>query len=89
MKKNQPHTQESRDRIRQGVLDTRAAGGGARNFGEPWTAAEDAVLGTRPDSAVSAMTGRSLGSIYARRAKLGIPTVTPRGRPVGWCKDKS
>ena len=51
--------------------------------GPLWTPAEDALLGTMSDPRVAAATGRSLGSIAARRHKLGIPAASSPGRPHG------
>ena len=84
MKKNQSHSEETRARMRQAV----AAGRRPSPAGPLWTAEEDLLLGTMPDKQVAAATGRSLGSIYARRSKLGIASVRPPGRPVGWRKNK-
>jgi hypothetical protein len=53
----------------------------------PWTPAEDAQLGTAPDSTLAARLGRSRGSIAARRHYLGIPSPRPAGRP--WPDKKS
>jgi len=39
---------------------------------EPWTAQEDALLGSDTDKAVAVKLGRSSASINCRRAKLGI-----------------
>lgn len=64
----------------------RAAGLLHRGAGPPWTPAEDAQLGTAPDAEISARTGRSLGSIAARRHKLGIASPSRPGRPFGWRK---
>jgi hypothetical protein len=37
-----------------------------------WEPAEDALLGTMPDEEVAARTGRTLGAVRERRAKLDI-----------------
>lgn len=50
----------------------------------PWTAAEDALLGTATDAEVAATIGRKRYTVQERRAKLGIPafgrTVPPKQR---------
>jgi hypothetical protein len=47
----------------------------------PWSPAEDAQLGTAPDSAIAERLGRSRGSVVARRHYLGIPSPRKVGRP--------
>ena len=88
MRKNQSHSEESRARIAESLHAAREAGRWKSPGGPLWTAHEDSLLGTMPDKQVAAATGRSLGSIYARRSKLGIPSMRPPGRPVGWRKNK-
>jgi hypothetical protein len=53
--------------------------------GEPWTAAEDALLGTMPDKEVARRTGRTPGAVQCRRVGLDIPSPTAgaRGRQTG------
>jgi len=38
----------------------------------PWTPAEDAVLGTAPDTEIAARLGRHIAIVCIRRQKLGI-----------------
>src|SRR5581483_11332512 len=55
--------------------------------GRPWTAEEEALLGTMTDRDVGVRTGRSPATVYARRAELGIPSFrrhAPLTRPRPW-----
>ena len=45
----------------------------------PWTPAEDALLGTLPDTALARQLKRALSSIGMRRRQLGIPTAGVSG----------
>jgi hypothetical protein len=40
---------------------------------EPWSAKEDALLGTDADRAIAAKLQRSSVAVMSRRKKLGIP----------------
>jgi hypothetical protein len=51
--------------------------------GPAWKPAEDAHLGTGPDSRVAALLGRTRAAVIARRRALGIPPATGPGRPPG------
>jgi hypothetical protein len=44
-----------------------------RVAGMPWTAAEDALLGTMPDTEVAARTGRTLVPVQSRRFMFRVP----------------
>ena len=82
-KPRQPLRPEQRENIRQGAKNAVKNGTWSSPAGPLWTPAEDAQLGTAPDSAIAARLGRSVGSVGARRHKLRIPAATPRGRPPG------
>jgi hypothetical protein len=51
--------------------------------GRPWTAAEDALLGTLPTAEVTRRTGRTPLAVYRRRFVLGIPSPQSPGRRGG------
>lgn len=74
---------EARANICKGALDAIAAGRWPSPAGPPWTPAEDAQLGTAPDSVIAARLGRSRGSVAGRRHKLGIASPAKAGRPIG------
>jgi hypothetical protein len=42
------------------------------NYGQPWTAKQDALLGTETDRSVAEKLGRTSASVAIRRVKLGI-----------------
>jgi hypothetical protein len=55
--------------------------------GVPWTADEDALLGTMPDADVAARTGRTLVAVQSRRYVFGVPNVmkrNPISKPPRW-----
>lgn len=85
MKAGTKHRSETRARI-QATARAAVQAGTWPSPGPLWTPAEDAVLGTVPDTEVSRMLGRSLGSIAARRHKLGIASPRRAGRPPGSTK---
>jgi hypothetical protein len=47
-------------------------------FGRPFTAAEDALLGTATDREIAVRLNRDLQTIYGRRKRLGIPPFVKR-----------
>jgi hypothetical protein len=51
----------------------RARGTRPPKAGRPWTAAEDALVGTLKPAEAAARTGRTLAAVYGRRAVLGVP----------------
>jgi hypothetical protein len=59
--------------------------------GVPWTAEEDALLGTMKDKDVAARTGRTDGAVSDHRYVLGVPAFVkraPRGKSVEWTPAK-
>jgi hypothetical protein len=48
--------------------------------GRPWTAEEDALLGTMPDEDVTQKTGRTPGAVMCRRWERRVPKFGSRGR---------
>ena len=55
--------------------------------GVPWTADEEALLGTMSDAEVAARTGRTLVAVQSRRYVFGVPNVmkrNPISKPPRW-----
>jgi hypothetical protein len=50
---------------------------GARFKRQPWTRQETQMLGTRKDSEVAALLGRTEAAVTARRLSMGISALTP------------
>src|SRR5438876_5426894 len=58
-----------------------------RNPG-PWTKAELALLGTKPDAEVAKLTGRTFGTVWQKRRALGIAQPALRFRKWTLAEDK-
>jgi hypothetical protein len=59
--------------------------------GVPWTASEDALLGTMVDREIAERTGRTEHAVRIHRFKLGVPAFTkraPRSEPFTWTPAK-
>jgi hypothetical protein len=64
------HTEEARRKLSEAQ---RRRGLWPLAAGRPWTAEEEALLGTMADAEVAVRTNRTLQAVYDRRRKLGIP----------------
>jgi hypothetical protein len=69
------HTEESRHKISEAHRQRGTLVPGT----VPWSAEEDELVQTLPAAEVARRTGRSLGAVYARRNRLGVPDGRRRG----------
>jgi hypothetical protein len=70
-----PLSHETRQKLSQAQ---RSRGAYPPAAGRPFTASEDAVLGTATDREIAARLHRDLQTIYGRRKRLGIPAFVSR-----------